>query len=196
MDEKCTITALVGKGAAKLALAQAQPGAEICREDGIPYSPLLSIKQNAAQLRILLDDEQSNWLRELIDNAELKKQGWSKPFRKDQIGLLRLWGILTALLTRPYEVLALEPMAGMTAANRDAFRRLLTLSTEKGICFCYTAERLLDVMRLDLPQRVCFAAGSGWKETDTAALAAKLDTTETGAAWDELQKSWEDIENG
>ena len=196
MDEPtCAVLALVGEKAAELALAQAEPGTEICRETGVPCSPLLSIKQNAAQLLILCDDEQAAWFRELIDAAGLNKQGWSKPFRKDQPGQLRLWGILTALLTLPDTVLALEPMAGMTSHDREAFGRLLALSSEKGIEFRYTAKQLQDVMRLDLPQRVRFAAGDS-RDTDTAALAAELEASGTDMTWDELQKRQEAEKNG
>ena len=193
MEEKYYITALVGENAAEMALVQAEPGTEICRETGIPYSPLLSIKQNAAQLRILLDDEGSGWLGALIDRAGLKKQGWSKPFRKDQPGLLRLWGVLTALLTRPERLLALGPMVGMTAADREAFARLTAFGAERGTEVRFTAARLQDVMRLGIPCRVCFAAGDAWRETDSAALEAEHgpDTD-----WDSIQKRWEESANG
>ena len=190
------VTALVGEKAAELALTQVEPGTEVCREKAIPYSPLLSIKQNAMQLRILLDEAQADRLRELIAAAGLKTQGWTKPFRKDQPGLLRLWGILTALLTNPAQVLALEPMAGMTSRDREAFARLIALGAERGTEVRFTAARLQDVMRLGIPCRVCFAAGDAWRETDTAALEAEHGAEGPGTDWDSIQKRWEGAENG
>ncbi len=185
------LIALVGERAAALALAQAEPGTEVCREKNVPCSPLLSIRQNAAQLRILLDDGERAWLRELLEASGLKKNGWTKPFRRDQPGQKRLWGILTALLTRPERLLALEPMVGMTAQDREAFARLTALGAERGTEVRFTAARLQDVMRLGIPCRVCFAAGDAWRETDTAALEAEhgADAPETG--WDGIQRRWE-----
>lgn len=196
MEEKCTLTALIGKEAAKLALAQAKPGAEICREDNIPYSPLLSIKQNTAQLRILLDTENSAWLQELLEASGLKRSGWTKPFRKDQPGQKRLWGILTSLLTRPEMLLAQDPMVGMTAQDREAFARLIVLGTERGTEVRLTAARLQDVMRLAIPCRVCFAAGNSWQETDSAALEAEYGTDGPETGWDNIQRRWEESANG
>ncbi len=196
MEEKCTLTALIGKEAAKLALAQAKPGAEICREDNTPYSPLLSIKQNTAQLRILLDTENSAWLQELLEASGLKRSGWTKPFRKDQPGQKRLWGILTSLLTRPEMLLAQDPMVGMTAQDREAFARLIVLGTERGTEVRLTAARLQDVMRLAIPCRVCFAAGNSWQETDSAAQEAEYGTDGPETGWDNIQRRWEESANG
>lgn len=193
---KNTVAALVGERAAALALAQAEPRTEVCREKNIPYSSMLSIRQNAAQLRILLDDEKQVWLRELLEASGLKKNGWTRPFRKDQPGQKRLWGILTALLTRPERLLALEPMAGMTAQDREAFARLIVLGAERGTELRFTAARLQDVMRLGIPCRVCFAAGDSWRETDSAALEAENGADGPEAGWDSIQKRWEGAENG
>lgn len=191
-----TVTALVGEGAAALALAQAEPGTEVCRETNIPCSPLLSIRQNAAQLRILLEDGRRAWLRELLEASGLKKNGWTRPFRKDQPGQKRLWGILTALLSRPERLLVTDPMVGMTAQDREAFARLLTLGAEHGIEVRFTAARLQDVMRLAVPCRVCFAAGDSWRETDSAALEAEYGAEGPEASWDGIQKRWEGSANG
>ena len=193
---KNTVAALVGQRAAALALAQAEPGTEVCREKNIPYSSMLSIRQNAAQLRILLDDGERAWLRELLEASGLKKNGWTKPFRRDQPGQKRLWGILTALLTRPERLLALEPMAGMTAQDREAFARLIALGAERGTEVRLTAARLRDVMRLGVPCRVCFAAGDAWRETDSAALEAEHGEEGPEAGWDSIQERWEGSENG
>ncbi len=191
-----TVAALVGERASELARAQAEPGTEICREKGVPYSPMLSIRQNAAQLRILLDNEKRAWLRELLEASGLKKNGWTKPFRKDRPGSLRLWGILTALLIRPERLLVTDPMVGMTAQDREAFAWLLTLGAEHGIEVRFTAARLQDVMRLAVPCRVCFAAGDAWRETDSAALEAEYGAERPEASWDGIQKRWEGSANG
>ena len=193
---KNTVAALVGERAAALALAQAEPGTEICREKNIPYSSMLSIRQNAAQLRILLDDGERAWLRELLEASGLKKNGWTKPFRRDQPGQKRLWGILTALLTRPRRLLALDPMVGMTAQDREALARLIALGAERGTEVRFTAARLRDVMRLGVPCRVCFAAGDAWRETDSAALEAENGEEGPEAGWDSIQERWEGSENG
>ena len=191
-----TVIALVGKRAGELALAQAEPGTEVCREKNVPYSSMLSIRQNAAQLRILLDDGECAWLRELLEASGLKKNGWTKPFRKDQPGQKRLWGILTSLLTQPERLLALDPMVGMTAQDREAFARLIVLGTERGTEVRFTAARLQDVMRLAIPCRVCFAAGNTWRETDSATLEGTLEKAALDTTWDDLQRRWEDGENG
>ena len=191
-----TTTVIIGEHGDKQAMAQAEHKEIICEDVNIPYSPLLSIKQNIHQLSILLDETDKTWLRELVKTTALKGRGWTRPFRKDQPGLLRLWGILTALLTRPAKILVLSPMVGMTAEDREAFKRLLVLCEERGIDFRYTAERLQDVMRLDHPQRVRFAAGSDWLDTDTAALSVELEAATPGTTWDDLQRRWEDGANG
>jgi len=196
MEKAIPVAALIGERAAELALAEAKPGMEVCRETGIPYYPLLSIKQNTVLLRILLDDEKRTWLRELLEASGLKKNGWTKPFRKDQPGQKRLWGILTSLLTRPERLLALDPMVGMTAQDREAFARLIVLGTERGTEVRFTAARLQDVMRLAIPCRVCFAAGNTWRETDSATLEGKLEAAALDTTWDDLQRRWEDGANG
>ena len=191
-----TVITLVGKRAGELALAQAEPGTEVCREKNVPYSSMLSIRQNAAQLRILLDDGECAWLRELLEASGLKKNGWTKPFRKDQPGQKRLWGILTSLLTRPESLLALDPMVGMTAQDREAFVRLVSLGAERGTEVRFTAARLQDVMRLGIPCRVCFAVGGTWQETDSAALKAEHGAEGPETGWDSIQKRWEGTETG
>ena len=186
-----TVTALVGERAAELALVQAEPGTEICREARIPCSPMLSVRQNAAQFRILLDRDKTVWLGELLDASGLKKDGWNKRFRKDQPGRLRLWGILTALLTRPKRVLAIEPMAGMTSADREALGRLIVLGMENGIEIRFTASRLQDVIRLGIPCKVRFSAPNGWRDTDSSVLEAAYADAGPESVWDEIQKKWE-----
>ena len=81
----------------------------------------------------------------------------------------------------------------MTAQDREAFVRLISLGAEREKDVRVTAARLQDVMRLGIPCRVCFAAGDSWRETDSAALEAEYgpDTN-----WDSIQKRWEESANG
>ena len=84
MENNSTVLALVGERAAELALAQAEPGTELCRETGVPYFPKLGARQNAVNLRMVMKPEQAELFWELLKVGGVRKAGWNLPFRQDQ----------------------------------------------------------------------------------------------------------------
>ncbi len=196
MEEKTTVLALVGEGAEERALSEAAPETEICRDTGIPFFPALGIRQNAVDLRMVMEPEQQALFWELLKVSGLRRAGWNLPFRKDQPGKLRMWGMVLALTLQTGPVLAIEPMAGMTPEDRVDFANLLRYCREHGLRLAYTAYRLKDVMELTYPHPLRLALPEGWRDTgfeemerDRAALGEK-------AGWDKLQLTWEGEEDG
>ncbi len=191
-----TVLALVGERAAELAQVQAEPGTEVCRDTGIPYYPALGARQNAAAFRMVMEPEKQRLFWELLKVGGLRRAGWNLPFRKDQPGKLRMWGLILALTLGGGPVLALEPMAGMTPEDRKDFAALLRYCQEHGLQLAYTAYRLKDVMELEHPHPVRLALSSGWKDTDHDQLRAELAAMGEKAAWDKLQLTWEGENDG
>ena len=196
MEEVTTVFALVGERAEERALAEADPETEICRDAGIPYFPAMGMRQNAVNLRMVMEPEQQALFWELLKVGGLRRAGWNLPFRKDQPGKLRMWGMVLALTLQAGPVLALEPMAGMTPEDRADFSALLRYCQEHGLELRYTAYRLKDVMELTYPHPLRLALPEGWRDTgfeemerDRAALGEK-------AGWDKLQLTWEGEEDG
>lgn len=196
LEEKCTLTALIGKEAAKLALAQAKPGTEICLDTGIPYFPALGIRQNAVNLRMVMEPEQQALFWELLKVGGLRRAGWNLPFRKDQPGKLRMWGMILALTLQAGPVLAIEPMAGMTPEDRVDFANLLRSCQEKGLDLSYTAYRLKDVMELTCPHPLRLALPDGWRDADMEEMKRERAALGEKAGWDKLQLTWEGEEDG
>ena len=191
MENNSTVLALVGERAAELALAQAEPGTELCRETGVPYFPKLGARQNAVNLRMVMKPEQAELFWELLKVGGVRKAGWNLPFRQDQPGILRLYGLVLALSFRDRPVLAIEPMAGMTPEDREGFSGLLLYCLEHGLKLTYTADRLKDVMELNVPQPLRLATPEGWRDTDTAEMERERAAIGEKAGWDLLQLEWE-----
>ncbi|MBR3060442.1 MAG: hypothetical protein IKG89_07495 [Oscillospiraceae bacterium] len=196
MEARGPVVALIGERAEETALAEAAPVTEICGDTGIPFFPALGIRQNAVDLRMVMKPEQQALFWELLKVSGLRRAGWNLPFRKDQPGKLRMWGMVLALTLQTGPVLAIEPMAGMTPEDRTDFADLLRYCQEHGLCLRYTAYRLKDVMELEYPHPLRLALPEGWRDTgfeemerDRAALGEK-------AGWDKLQLTWEGEEDG
>lgn len=196
MEARDFVVALVGERAEETALAEAKPGTEICLDTGIPHFPALGMRQNAVNLRMVMEPEQQTLFWELLKVGGLRRAGWNLPFRKDQPGKLRMWGMILALTLQAGPVLAIEPMAGMTPEDRTDFANLLRYCREHGLRLAYTAYRLKDVMELTYPHPLRLALPEGWRDTgfeemerDRAALGEK-------AGWDKLQLTWEGEEDG
>ena len=196
METNSAVLALVGERAAELALVQAELGTEICRDAGIPYFPALGMRQNAVNLRMVMEPEQQALFWELLKVSGLRRSGWNLPFRKDQPGKLRMWGLVLALTLRAGPVLAIEPMEGMTPEDRADFSALLRYCQERQFDFTYTAYRLKDVMELEYPHPLRLALPDGWRDTGFDELKAEREALGEKAGWDKLQLSWEGAENG
>lgn len=196
MEGDTNVLALVGERAEERALAEAAPETEICRDTDIPFFPALGIRQNAVNLRMVMEPEQQALFWELLKVSGLRRAGWNLPFRKDQPGKLRLWGMVLALTLRAGPVLALEPMAGMTPEDREDFSALLRYCQEQQFDFTYTAYRLKDVMELTYPHPLRLALPEGWRDTSFDEMRAELDRIGEKPSWDKLQLSWEGDENG
>lgn len=196
MEEVTTVFALVGERAEERALAEAEPETEICRDAGIPYFPAMGMRQNAVNLRMVMEPEQQALFWELLKVSGLRRAGWNLPFRKDQPGKLRMWGMVLALTLQTGSVLAIEPMAGMTPEDRVDFANLLRYCQEKGLPLAYTAYRLKDVMELEYPHALRLALPEGWRDTCFDEMKTQREALGEKAGWDKLQLSWEGEENG
>ena len=186
-----TVIALVGVMASELAAEQAQPGTEVCRETEIPFFPHLGMRQNAVNMRMVMKPEQQALFWELLKVGGLRRAGWNLPFRKDQPGKLRMWGMILALTLQTGPVLAIEPMAGMTPEDRADFSDLLRYCHEHCLHLTYTAYRLKDVMELEYPHALRLALPDGWRDTDTAEMDRERAALGEKAGWDLLQEAWE-----
>ena len=191
-----TVIALVGVMASELAAEQAQPGTEVCRETGIPFFPHLGMRQNAVNMRMVMKPEQQALFWELLKVGGLRRAGWNLPFRKDQPGKLRMWGMVLALTLQTGPVLAIEPMAGMTPEDRTDFANLLRYCQEHGLCLLYTAYRLKDVMELEYPHPLRLALPDGWRDTDMEEMQRERSAMGEETGWDAFQLQWEEKENG
>ena len=196
MEENNAVLALVGERAEERATAEAAPGTELCRDTGIPYFPALGMRQNAVNLRMVMAPEQQALFWELLKVSGLRRAGWNLPFRKDQPGKLRMWGMVLALTLRSGPVLAIEPMAGMSPEDREDFSALLRYCQEHGLRLTYTAYRLKDVMELEYPHPLRLALPEGWRDTGFDEMQAEREALGEKAGWDKLQLSWEGAENG
>ena len=196
MEDKNTVLALLGERAEERALAEAAPGTEICRDTGIPYFPALGMRQNAVNLRMVMKPEQGALFWELLKVSGLRRAGWNLPFRKDQPGKLRMWGMVLALTLQTGPVLAIEPMAGMTPEDREDFSDLLRYCREHGLELTYTAYRLKDVMELTYPHPLRLALPDGWRDTDFSEMQAEREALDEKAGWDKLQLEWEGENDG
>ena len=196
MEDKDAVLALVGERAEEMALAQAEPGTEICGDTGIPFFPALGIRQNAVDLRMVMKPEQQALFWELLKVSGLRRAGWNLPFRKDQPGKLRRWGMVLALTLQTGPVLAIEPMAGMTPEDRTDFADLLRYCQEHGLCLRYTAYRLKDVMELEYPHPLRLALPEGWRDTDMEEMQRERAALGEKAGWDLLQNTWEGENDG
>ena len=196
MEEKTTILALVGEGAEERALSEAAPETEICRDTDIPIFPALGMRQNAVNLRMVMEPEQQALFWELLKVGGLRRAGWNLPFRKDQPGKLRMWGMILALTLQTGSVLAIEPMAGMTPEDRVDFANLLRYCQEKGLPLAYTAYRLKDVMELEYPHALRLALPDGWRNTGFEEMERERAVLGEKAGWDKLQLTWEGEEDG
>ena len=191
-----TVIALVGVMASELAAEQAQPGTEVCRETGIPYFPHLGMRQNAVNMRMVMKPEQQALFWELLKVSGLRRAGWNLPFRKDQPGKLRMWGMVLALTLQTGPVLAIEPMAGMTPEDRTDFANLLRYCQEHGLRLAYTTFRLKDVMELGVNIPLHLATPTGWRETDMEEMERERSAMGEETGWDAFQLQWEEKENG
>ena len=196
MEEITTVLALIGERAEEAALAEAAPGTEICGDTGIPFFPALGIRQNAVNLRMVMEPEQQALFWELLKVSGLRRAGWNLPFRKDQPGKLRMWGMVLALTLQTGPVLAIEPMAGMTPEDRTDFADLLRYCQEHGLCLRYTAYRLKDVMELEYPHPLRLALPDGWRDTDMEEMQRERAALGEKAGWDLLQGTWEEENDG
>ena len=196
MEEVTTVFALVGERAEERALAEADPETEICRDAGIPYFPAMGMRQNAVNLRMVMEPEQQALFWELLKVGGLRRAGWNLPFRKDQPGKLRMWGMILALTLQTGSVLAIEPMAGMTPEDRVDFANLLRYCQEKGLLLAYTAYRLKDVMELEYPHALRLALPDGWRNTGFEEMERERAVLGEKAGWDKLQLTWEEEEDG
>lgn len=196
MGKSFPVAAFIGKQAEERALAEAAPGTEICMDTGIPFFPALGMRQNAVNLRMVMEPEQQALFWELLKVSGLRRAGWNLPFRKDQPGKLRMWGMVLALTLQAGPVLAIEPMAGMTPEDRTDFANLLRYCQEHGLCLLYTAYRLKDVMELEYPHPLRLALPDGWRDTDMEEMQRERSAMGEKASWDKLQLEWEGEENG
>ena len=196
MEDVTTVFALVGERAEERALAEADPETEICRDAGIPYFPAMGMRQNAVNLRMVMEPEQQALFWELLKVGGLRRAGWNLPFRKDQPGKLRMWGMILALTLQTGSVLAIEPMAGMTPEDRVDFANLLRYCQEKGLLLAYTAYRLKDVMELEYPHALRLALPDGWRNTGFEEMERERAVLGEKAGWGKLQLTWEGEEDG
>lgn len=196
MEGDTTVLALVGERAEERALAEAAPETELCRDTDIPFFPALGIRQNAVNLRMVMEPEQQALFWELLKVSGLRRAGWNLPFRKDQPGKLRMWGMVLALTLQTGPVLALEPMAGMTPEDRADFSTLLQYCQEHALRLTYTAYRLKDVMELTYPHPLRLALPEGWRDTDMAEMERERAALGEKAGWDLLQMEWEGEADG
>ena len=196
MEDKGIVLALVGERAEERALAEAAPGTEICRDTGIPCFPALGMRQNAVNLRMVMAPEQQTLFWTLLKVSGLRRAGWNLPFRKDQPGKLRMWGLVLALTLRAGPVLAIEPMAGMSPEDREDFSALLRYCQEQGLDLTYTAYRLKDVMELEYPHPLRLALPDGWRDTDTEEMQRERAALGEKAGWDLLQLELEGKADG
>ena len=196
MPDTNNVAALIGERAEERALAEAAPETEICGDAGIPFFPALGMRQNAVNLRMVMEPEQQALFWELLKVSGLRRAGWNLPFRKDQPGKLRMWGMVLALTLQAGPVLAIEPMAGMTPEDRTDFANLLRYCQEHGLCLLYTAYRLKDVMELEYPHPLRLALPEGWRDTGFEEMERERAALGEKAGWDKLQLTWEGEEDG
>lgn len=190
-----SVAALVGLRAMERALAEAGPDTALCTGTDIPFYSRLSVRSNARALRMLLPEREQARFWELLKLSGLRQSGWNVRSFKGDTGAQRLWGIVLVLTEEVPAILALEPLVGMSEANREGFAALLRYCGEEGIRLSYTAVRLKEVMELGVPQRLRLAAPEGWIETDTRQMEEAL-AGEEEKSWNKLQQRWEGETDG
>lgn len=142
-------------------------------DEKVRFYPGLRIRDNVRQLRMALPEPAQAGFESLLELSGLKKQGWSRPFRKDMTGQKRLFGLLEAMLTYPEALLVYDLLAGMEAKQREAFAKMADSYRESGGILIYTAQSLKDVMRLEIQQEIWLPGENGFRKTDTEAVSAK-----------------------
>lgn len=156
----------------------------------VPFYSDLSIQDNVQQLRMMTGERDLALFEELLTLSGLKKQrGWTQPFRKDMTGQIRLFGIFEAMITRPDTLIAYDLLAGMETKQREAFAKMADCYRENGGKMVYTAQKLKDVMQLEVEQAIWLFGKEGFIRTDTAAVTAKC--AEVSEQADELYRRME-----
>lgn len=191
-----TVTAIIGQHSEKITLENPDSAVIICRDTGIPFFPSLGVRQNAMTFHIAMTLKQQSLFWELLKVSGLRRAGWNLPFRKDQPGKLRMWGMVLALTLQTGPVLAIEPMAGMTPEDRTDFANLLRYCQEHGLRLAYTTFRLKDVMELGVNIPLHLATPTGWRETDMEEMERERSAMGEETGWDAFQLQWEEKENG
>ena len=149
------LIAVVGKREALLPLLSAEFPEAAVFDERTRYYPYLSIRDNVRQLRMMVGEGDAAFLEKLLELSGLSRlSGWTRPFRKDMTGELRLFGILEAMLTRPDTLIGYDLLAGMTAKQRERFAEMAAYYRDSGGRLVYTAQSLKDVQQPELTQEL------------------------------------------
>lgn len=185
------LVAVIGKKEdLQAALSAELAGAAVFSEE-IPFYPGLSIQNNVRQLRMMLPEGKQERFEALLQRTELKKDGWTHPFRKDMTGQKRLFGILEAMLTEPETLLVYDLLAGMENKQREAFAKMAESYRESGGRLVYSSKSLKDVLRMEIAQEIWLPASGGFCKTDSDAVKAKLSEAGTPEQTDALLQRME-----
>ena len=101
----------------------------------------MSIKNNAAYIKLAAGKEGSALFDELLKVAKFERNAYTHAFRKDMDSEKQLWGVMLTMLSMPQAALLIDPLTGMNAKTREAFVKVLDICRNRGISVIYTAQK-------------------------------------------------------
>lgn len=123
--------------------------------------PRLSMEANCRLLRMNTDPEKAELLDRLVDLSGLKKQGWTRPFRKDMDGERQIWKILLTLVLGGSRVLLPEALVGMNGDMRKRLDEVLAAWTAEGRTAILTLGSLKEALSLPSLDTLWLCRGEG-----------------------------------
>lgn len=152
----------------------------------IPFFPDISIKNNAAYIKLAVGKEGSAFFDELLKAVKFERNAYKHAFRKDMDSEKQLWGVMLTMLSMPQTALLVDPLAGMNAKTREAFVKVLDICRNRGISVIYTAQSLKDVMRLEMRQNVLVFKGDDYILVSNDKLLERKQEMGEAASYEDL----------